>query len=139
MNKYSNMNGINTSASDVNVINQRKNISELHIESPIDTNDFKDALLASLYSQVEFLKSQIEEKDLLIRSLLIKEADVYAYPEVLSRNSSNQHSDENIDALYEVVSDNNINSSDESDSFSSTGSSASIFSLEEEGDEEISN
>ena len=33
--------------------------------SPIDTNDFKDALLASLYAQVEFLKNQLEEKGLI--------------------------------------------------------------------------
>ena len=39
-------------------------------EKPIDTNDFKDALLASLYGQVEFLKSKLEEKDLLIRTLI---------------------------------------------------------------------
>ena len=32
---------------------------------PMDSTDFKDTLLASLYIQVEFLKNQIEEKDLL--------------------------------------------------------------------------
>ena len=42
-------------------------------------NDFKMSLLASLYSQVEFLLAEIEEKNLLIRTLLIKESDVYNY------------------------------------------------------------
>ena len=49
------------------------------ISTPIDTTDFKDALLASLYTQVEFLKNQIEEKDLLIRTLVIKENDIYTH------------------------------------------------------------
>ena len=42
-------------------------------ESVFNTNEkFKDALLASLYSQVEFLRNEIEEKTLLIRTLIIK-------------------------------------------------------------------
>ena len=45
-------------------------------ESPINTENYKDILLSSLYSQVEFLRSQLEEKDLLIRTLIIKESDV---------------------------------------------------------------
>ena len=51
--------------------------SEDNNSSPIDTNDFKDALLASSYAQLEFLKYQLEEKDLLIRTLIIKDNDVY--------------------------------------------------------------
>ena len=45
---------------------------------PINNTDFKDALfmLASLYTQVEFLKTQLDEKDFLIRTLLIREGDV---------------------------------------------------------------
>ena len=42
-------------------------------EKPIDTNDFKDAFLASLYGQFEFLRSQLEEKYLLIRTLIIRD------------------------------------------------------------------
>ena len=42
-------------------------------EKLIDTNDFKDALLASRYVQVEFLRNQLEEKDLLIRTLIIRD------------------------------------------------------------------
>ena len=40
-------------------------------------NSYIDALLASLYSQVEFLRNEIEGKNLLIRTLIIKESDVY--------------------------------------------------------------
>ena len=54
---------------------------------PMDSPDFKDALLAILYSQVEFLKNQIEEKDLLIRALFIKENDIYNYDTGLSNDS----------------------------------------------------
>ena len=50
------------------------NDTEIHIETQeaaIDvTENFKDALMASLYSQVEFLKNEIEEKNLVIRTLL---------------------------------------------------------------------
>ena len=42
---------------------------------------YKDALLASLYSQLEFLKNELEGKNLLIRTLIIKEADAYNYNE----------------------------------------------------------
>ena len=39
----------------------------------------KDALLASLYSQVTFLKNEIEEKNLFIRTLMLRENDVYNF------------------------------------------------------------
>ena len=54
----------------------------------IDINvneNYKDALLASLYSQIEFLRNELEEKNFLIRTLLIKEGDVYNY---IARNSN---------------------------------------------------
>ena len=41
--------------------------------------DYKDSLLASLYSQVEFLRGEIEEKNLLIRTLILREGDVSRY------------------------------------------------------------
>ena len=50
-----------------------KDINEKRVN--IDQNDMKDSLLASLYSQVEFLRSEIEEKNLFIRTLLIRESD----------------------------------------------------------------
>ena len=49
----------------------------LQHENPLDTQeDFKNTLLASLYSQVEFLRNEIEEKNLLIRSLIIRDSDM---------------------------------------------------------------
>ena len=53
-------------------VNSANNIGN---EKPIDNTDFKDALLASLYSQVEFLRNQFEEKDLLIRTLIIRDGE----------------------------------------------------------------
>ena len=57
------------------------------IDKSIDMNNFKDNLLASLYSQVEYLKhiiqikdNQIEESNLHIRALLTRESDIYNHP-----------------------------------------------------------
>ena len=44
-----------------------------------EENNFKDSLLANLYATVEFLKNQIEEKDFLIRTLLITEGENYNF------------------------------------------------------------
>ena len=51
--------------------------------------DYKDSLLASLYSQVEFLRGEIEEKNLLIRTLILREGDV----------SRNRYTDDQINLL----------------------------------------
>ena len=42
-------------------------------DKPIDITDFNDALLASLYSQVELLRNQLKEKDFLIQTLIIQD------------------------------------------------------------------
>ena len=59
-------------------------LNETEIDITIDGSNFKDALLASLHSQVEFLKQiikekdqQIEESNLHIRTLLTRESDIY--------------------------------------------------------------
>ena len=58
-------------------INRTENIDT---EQEIDANrNFKDALLASLYAQVEFLKTKLEEKNVLIRMLIIKDCDSSIY------------------------------------------------------------
>ena len=58
---------------------------EINIEmepKPVNCmENYKDALLASLYSQVDFLKNELQEKNLLIRTLIIKDADVHDYNE----------------------------------------------------------
>ena len=44
----------------------------------LDVNaNFKNALMASVYSQVVFLKNELEEKNLLIRTLIIQESQAY--------------------------------------------------------------
>ena len=52
-------------------------------------DNYKDALLASLSSQLDFLKNELEEKNLLIRTL-IRESDVY-------NHSTSTHSDSNME------------------------------------------
>ena len=49
-------------------------------------DNYKDALLAALFSQVEFLRNELNEKNLLIRTLIIRESDVYNYPVDPSQN-----------------------------------------------------
>ena len=52
---------------------------------------FKDSLLTNLYKTVEFLKTQIEEKDFLIRTLLIKDGEYnynFMYGDTNSRHIS---------------------------------------------------
>ena len=55
-------------------------------QKPIDNTDFKDAVLAALYSQVEFLRNQLEEKDLLIRTLITRDGEELVQA-VLSHNN----------------------------------------------------
>ena len=63
------------------------------IDCTLNTKDnFKDALLAALYSQVEFLRNELNEKNLLIRTLIIRESDVYNYPVDPSQNRLSQSS-----------------------------------------------
>lgn len=42
-----------------------------------NTDNFKDALLCSLYSQVDFLRKEIEEKNILIKALTIRDTEVF--------------------------------------------------------------
>lgn len=57
--------------------NVSENIEIDHVPTLNTQENFKDALLASLYSQVEFLRSEIEEKNLLIHTLIIRDSDIY--------------------------------------------------------------
>ena len=106
-------------------------------KSEINT-DFKDALLASLYSQVEFLRGELEEKNLLIRTLIIKESEVYNYPESHKYSNgpstaalrSNAINNESSDVSYSVF-DNEIS---DDISYSQIDSTES-FITEEDGDE----
>ena len=60
----------------LNTINSKDKSVTITNETVLDIdvlNNYKDALLASLYSQMEFLKNEIEEKNLLIRKLIIND------------------------------------------------------------------
>ena len=50
---------------------------EINYSKSINMANFKHVLLASLYSQIEFLRNRINEKDLLIRTFIITEKYVY--------------------------------------------------------------
>ena len=66
----------------------------------------KDALLASLYSQVTFLKNEIEEKNLFIRTLMLRENDVYNFGNTrsVSLTSNDDSHIENNDNRDEIAS-----------------------------------
>ena len=56
-----------------------KDDKEIVSKHGVDINineNYKDALLASLYSQIEFLRKELEEKNFLKRPLIIREEDV---------------------------------------------------------------
>ena len=76
--------------------------TDLPLISNLCTNEsYKDALLASLYSQVEFLRNELNEKHLLIRSLIIRESE-----NDINNSNSNKCSDryKTIDVYHDDVS-----------------------------------
>ena len=108
----------------IRIDKQGKNIiissdTELEVDTKCicNTNDYKDALLASLYSQVEFLKNELDDKDLLIRTLIIKESDVYTYSKEASLSEgssicvSSNHSSGNNEGMITDENNENNNSS----------------------------
>ena len=66
-------------------------------DKTIDITDFKDALLASLYSQVE--RNQLEEKDLLIRTLIIQVGEKQLHGNSRNNRTSTVTSSINGDSL----------------------------------------
>ncbi len=108
------------SDTEIDIVNAVKEDNDSKL---IDTTDFKDALLASLYAQVEFLRNQIEEKDLLIRTLIINENDVYIGNREQSHTSTNGLPTENDVCLAQ--NDDDI-SSDESSNETSDVENISI-------------
>ena len=66
------------SANGKNLSLMEDSILDLEMIQSLNVNEnFKDAMLASLYAQVDFLKNELEEKNLLIRTLIIQESQVY--------------------------------------------------------------
>ena len=64
---------IDTTGKYININNDTE-INIVH-DKLIDITDFKDTLLASLYSQVQLLRNQLEEKDFLIQTLIIQDGE----------------------------------------------------------------
>ena len=63
-------------------LNYEEKMVDIQVEQKLEFNsnaNYKDALLAPLYSQVGFLKHELEENFFLIRTLIIKESEVYKY------------------------------------------------------------
>ena len=77
-------------------VNEEININ---VEPKLDfcMDNYKDALLASLYSQLDFLKNELDEKNLLIRTLIIKEADVYNYNDSTRSGSATESNNKRVD------------------------------------------
>ena len=59
-------------------------------KSEINT-DYKDVLLASIYSQVEFLRGELEVKNVLIRTLIIKSQKFTIIQNHISIPMAHQH------------------------------------------------
>jgi hypothetical protein len=106
-------------------------------------DDHKDAHLASLYSQVNFLKNEVEEKNLLIRTLIIKENKKYNYDyqsstvsedENTTYNNGDQISDKRIN--ISIKSDNSDLSNSSVSSVASTRTSTSAITSKDEELEE---
>ena len=101
------INYINSSGKSI-VINSETEL-DIEIESentnPVDSTDFKDALLASLYSQVEFLRNELSEKNLLIRALVIRCGESENFN---PRGNSSCRSDSKITTFSESLSGNGV-------------------------------
>ena len=79
----------------INVVNDSNNICNMEINKEvievIDTNDFKDVRLASLYSQVEYLKNESQERNTHIRTLLSIIKDCKPLYEDVAQNTLNEN------------------------------------------------
>ena len=96
---------------------------------PISKDNYKDALLVSLYTQVEYLKTQISEKDLLIRTLLIKEQEYYTY-------NMNKEGEIIIERNEENCELNDVSLSENSESTSSGENLCDSIEIEDENNRE---
>ena len=54
-------------------------------------------MIQALYSQLDFLKNELDEKNLLIRTLIIKEADVYNYNDSPHSGSATESNNKRVD------------------------------------------
>ena len=71
---------------------------EIKNDQPINTNDFKDALLACLYSRVEDLKNELAEKNFIIRTLITTNCEREHNDSARPYNHIPQHEEANIES-----------------------------------------
>ena len=106
--------------------------------SHINTENYKDSLLASLYSQVNFLRQEIEEKNLMIRTLLIRDHEVnnyYPSPNISIHSNTDTESESNDSSdiySHTFTHKNSENSSSELLSHENSPSTRIKMSLEEQ-------
>ena len=67
-----------TIASEYESNNEQDAQSIMKSKHILNKDNYKEALLASLYSQVEFLRNELEEKNLLLRTLIIRNVQNYS-------------------------------------------------------------
>ena len=98
---------IDSSGKYININKETELDIEIKNDKPINTDDFKDALLACLYSRIEDLKDELAEKNFIIRTLLTKNCEREHHNSVpLPTNISQQEeSIETQQANSKVVSD----------------------------------
>ena len=101
-------------------------VNNIHTQTDNESlaqNDFKDSLLASLYSQVEFLRGEIQERNQVIRSLMSGDREVYrdphgegtsvcseniSLPDISSPNVTNETLDLSSDDLRDSITSQQI-------------------------------
>ena len=115
----------------VHILGREYNITEeITFENPININeDFKDSLLANLYSTVELLKSELAEKNNIIKSLF-RQTEMFILKESKDKNKNVIETRSNQDLLFNN-SDASINSLDESTSSKISDNNTSIITKDE--------
>ena len=108
------------------------NNTDIAIErtSDINMDDYKDSLLAALYSQVEFLRNELNEKNLLIRTLIIRDREI----DYNDENDDLHKVMENEDAFNDTPSSVNLNESDGSRNDDSELSEIEVIHVDTETD-----
>ena len=139
------MTDCNSATEILNMTDSKNDVSCVNIEGlriPINENididltsigqeKYKDALLCSLYSQVEFLREQLKEKDFVIRTLLengLKETNETVISQKSDNNTEHSLSSSEVDFNVELSGIEGDNCDDVIDSFKFNSDTVSVFS-----------
>ena len=102
---------------DINILEWLPYISEVADMTPESRISFKNELLSTLtrlYDMIDFLKRELEEKNLLVRTLLFRDAndvtkiDISLLKNVSSINLIETSSDQTVSILPELSQEDNI-------------------------------